>query len=111
MEIKEKDINKEIYFLSDTNLYKYYNFFNKANYELNNKNTIIIINNEREKEFKKYIKSDKIGKYKIKILIKDDITNMRCMFYGCNSLTNINLSSLNTNNINNICFIFPFFIL
>ena len=24
---------------------------------------------------------------------------MRCMFYGCSSLTNINLSNFNTNNV------------
>ena len=32
----------------------------------------------------------------------NNVTNMGCMFYGCSSLTNIDLSNFNTNNVTNI---------
>ena len=31
-----------------------------------------------------------------------NVTNMRCMFEGCKSLTNINLSNFNTQNVTNM---------
>ena len=36
----------------------------------------------------------------------NNVTNMRCMFSGCSSLTNIDLSNFNTNNVTDIGFMF-----
>ena len=32
----------------------------------------------------------------------NNVTDMGCMFYGCSSLTNIDLSNFNTNNVTNM---------
>ena len=45
---------------------------------------------------------NKKGKYTIKYNFKDNIKNMSCMFCRCSSLTNINLSNFNTNNVTNM---------
>ena len=63
-----------------------------------NENCEIYINNELIL-FSYFYKFNKKGKYKIKYIFKDKIKNMSCMFFGCSSLTNINLSNFNTNNI------------
>ena len=36
----------------------------------------------------------------------NNVTNMGCMFYGCSSLTNINLSNFNTNNVTDMSAMF-----
>ena len=41
----------------------------------------------------------KIGKYIIEYLFKDNLTKIDYMFYGCNLLTNIDLSNFNTQNV------------
>ena len=63
-----------------------------------NENCEIYINNELIL-FSYFYKFNKKGKYKIKYIFKDKIKNMSCMFFGCSSLININLSNFNTNNI------------
>ena len=37
-----------------------------------------------------------------------NVTNMSDMFYGCNSLTNLNLSNFNTQNVTNMSLMFSF---
>ena len=37
---------------------------------------------------------------------EDGDTNMSSMFYSCSSLTSLNLSNFNTNNVNNVCYMF-----
>ena len=90
--------------------------------ELNKENKIInyikqdyrdtyLYKNEKE-EMKKYIelylknkkidleyKFKEIGEYKIIIKFKRPLTNMSYMFYNCTSLTSLNLSNFNTNNV------------
>ena len=41
----------------------------------------------------------KIGKYNIQILFKSSLTNTNKMFSNCSSLTSLNLSNFNTNNV------------
>ena len=61
-------------------------------------NCEIYINNELI-PFSYFHTFNKKGKYIIKYNFKDNIKNMGYMFRGCSSLTNINLSNLNTNNV------------
>ena len=56
-------------------------------------NCIIEINNEII-PFSYFHKFEKKGKYKIKYLFKNNLTKTYCMFHGCISLTNLNLSNL-----------------
>jgi len=96
--IDQKDINKEIYFLDD----KYFNFKNnKFIYcrnnlkELNQTNTELYINNIKY-EYKKYFIPEKVGKYNIKLKFKINLTDCSFMFVGCENIIKINLSSFNT---------------
>ena len=51
-------------------------------------------------------KFNKEGKYKIEYLFKKDLTKTNHMFYGCKSLTHLNLSNFNTQNVTNMSFMF-----
>ena len=132
LKIEKDDINKDIYFLDNTD--GYYGDDNniKCLYhdnlkELNELNTEIYINNKKFK-YNKSFKPEKEGIYEIiiqlNIKIKDcsymfyscfnlinidlssfdtkNVTNMFCMFYGCINLINIDLYSFNTKNANNM---------
>ena len=46
------------------------------------------------------------GKYKITYLFKNNLTKTNFMFYECQSLTNINLSNFNTQNVINMSYMF-----
>ena len=70
-----------------------------------NENCEIYINNELIL-FSYFYKFNKKGKYKIKYNFIDKIKNMSCMFFGCSSLANINLSNFNTNNFTGMCYMF-----
>ena len=52
--------------------------------------------------FNYFYKFNKIGKYKIEYIFNCNLTKINYMFYGCNSLTNINLSNFNTQNVTDI---------
>jgi surface protein len=58
----------------------------------------IHINNKRIKSNLQYNFPRK-GEYKIKIEIKKLLNNMSDMFSDCSSLTSLNLSNFNTNNV------------
>jgi len=70
----------------------------------NNKNNIeLLINGSKKGLIKRY--KLKKGENNIKIIIKNKITNLECMFYDCKSLKNIKeLEYLDTKNINNFSF-------
>ena len=96
--IDQKDINKEIYFLDD----KYFNFKNnKFIYcrnnlkELNQTNTELYINNIKY-EYKKYFIPEKVGKYNIKLKFKINLTDCSYMFNKCHEIREINFISFNT---------------
>ena len=69
--------------------------------ELNESNVELYINNKKYK-YQKYYKPEKEGKYEI--LLKFNILMKDCsfMFYNCSNLTNIDLSSFNTQNVTNM---------
>jgi surface protein len=63
------------------------------------KENIEIKINEKTIEFTYTYKFKKRGKYKIEYLFKNNLTKTRCMFHGCISLTNLNLSNFNIQNV------------
>ena len=136
LKIEKNDVNKEIYFLDNTNKSKEDNF-NKNPHcylqELNNENTELLINEVKYK-YQKYFTPSEEGNYIIKLKFKnnltdcshmfyfckniikidlshfntDDVTNMSNMFCYCTNLINIKLSSLNTKNVKNMSYMFSY---
>jgi len=134
LKIGQKDINERIYFLScvlfEDNIDEYH-IFN----QLNESNTDLFIDGKKY-TFQKYFRFENEGIYSIKIKIKKnlyncikdcqsmfynceniididlssfdtkDVTNMSYMFRNCYILSNINLSNLNTKNVTNMKFMF-----
>ena len=126
IEITEKDINKEIRII---------NSFEELKRELHLKNKENDLEYENEKEIKEnclieinnkiipfsyFYKFKEKGKYIIKYSFKNKITKTDYMFYSCGSykikysfgpvihksLTNLDLSNFNTQNVNNMSYMF-----
>ena len=105
IEIREKDVNKDIRIINtfeqakreykwedDKDDYKYENEKEiKDNCEIKINNKII--------PFNYYHKFNEKGKYIIQYIFKKNITNMSYIFYGCESLSSINLSNFNNKNV------------
>ena len=107
--INEEDINKDIRIINSWEEFKktneYNDFKDKGNEkELKEKCQIIINNNKIP--FNYYHKFSKAGKYEIKYIFKDNLNRADYMFCRCNSLTNINLSNFNTENVINMSSMF-----
>ena len=102
--IKEEDINKDIRII---------NSFENINKEHGWEDEETDKIKENEKEIKKckikingesipfcYLyKFNKSGKYYIQYSFSNKLTNINYMFYKCSSLTKINLSNVNTQNL------------
>ena len=114
--IKKEDLNKDIQILNYLNektkeeIMNYYKEIGKTDYileinedEINSSICDLYLNNERINFSYKY-KFEKEGKYSLKILFKRSIKNMSYMFNQCSSLTSLNLSNFNTNNVQNMSF-------
>ena len=71
----------------------------------NCKNIIIKINGKKI-EFTYYYKFKEEGKYIIEYFFKNNLTKTDFMFCGCKRLINLNLSNFNTQNVNNMSFMF-----
>ena len=96
------------------------NSFENVKYENNLENEETDYKFENEKEINKceitinnkiipfcyFYKFNKKGKYTIKYTFSKQITNTSYMFYECDSLTNIDLSNLNTQNVTNMSHMF-----
>ena len=98
MEINEKDINKNIYFLDNS-------VFSSYLKELNNENTEIYIN-EKKYEYKKYFIPEKEGIYKINIKLNIFINDCSHMFYNCHNIISIDLSSFSSKYVTNMSYMF-----
>ena len=57
-------------------------------------------------QFNYFHQFKEIGKYKIKYIFEDDLTNMCYMFYNCNSIENIDLSNFKTENVEYMDYMF-----
>ena len=102
IKIDNNDVNKEVYFLDNSNYKdkekkKHFHDYLK---ELNELNTELYIDGIKYKYTKcfKFSEGEHNIKLKIKILLKD----CSGMFYNCEKLTNIDFSSFNTSNVNNM---------
>ena len=106
--VKDEDddddfLENDIYFLDnmdyeDRNRVRH--FHNNLK-ELNEFNVELFID-EKKMKFKKSFKFEKEGEFKIKIIINESIKNCLNMFYNCKYLTQIDLSSFNTDNVINM---------
>ena len=99
------NINKDIQIINSFENYKRIHNFasSKDDIKYKNKkeieeNTEIKINGKLIK-FSYTYKFEKEGKYKIKYFFKNILTKTNHMFDGCNSLTSLNLSNFNTQNV------------
>ena len=105
--IKHEDINKPIQIINS------YENKKRMNNEANNsddwkyenereiKDVEIKINGKSIK-FSYTYKFEKEGKYQIEYIFKNDLTRANYLFYGCNNLTNLDLSKFNTQNVTNM---------
>jgi surface protein len=109
VKINKGDINKDIYFLDNTD---YTDNKGKKHYhdnlkELNSRNTELYINGKKY-EYKKYFKPDKEGIYRIQLKFNTNIKDCSHMFHNCYNITNIDFPSFNTENINDISYMFSY---
>ena len=107
IEVKEEDVNKDIYFLDNRN-YEEKNDDIQEDYgvdKLNESNTKLYINKKKYR-FKNYFRFYEKGEYYIKIKFYKPIKNCSNMFYNCNKIKILDLSSLNTKNITNMSYMF-----
>ena len=96
--ISDTDLDEEISFLNNTNRFDYL-------FMLNEENTKLLIN-DKEEIFKKFFIPTKQGIYKIKLIINFQMTNCKYMFAGCSNIIKIDLSSFNTQKIEDMSFMF-----
>ena len=105
IEIKDEDINKNIFFL-DNYCHRFYNSkTDEGLKELNEENVGLYIDDKKYK-YKKYHKFSKAGVHKIILKLKIKIKDCHKMFFGCKNLTKIDLSSFNTSNVTNMNLMF-----
>ena len=120
--MKKNDIHKKIYFLDNTvgeivvglkeNKNSEIGFDNIEEEhhhdfikELNESNTELYINNKKYK-YEKYFIPEKEGDYNILLKFNFFLSDCSFMFYDCNHLTNIDLSSFNTKNVTDMSYMF-----
>ena len=110
--IKEDDINKKIRIINSFEEVKKTNGWKngKDDYKYKNEkeikeNCLIKINSNIIPFSYDYIFTKK-GKYKIEYTFKNKLSKTCYLFYNCLSLTNINLSNFNSQNVTNMCCMF-----
>ena len=107
LKIKEKDINKKIYFLDNTNGEVYISAYKEENHnhdflkELNEANVELYINNKKSK-YQKYFIPEKEGIYEILLKFKINLKDCSFMFYDCKNIVQIDMSAFNTKNANDM---------
>ena len=106
VKIEKEDINKQIYFLDNTNGDLYINGNWEKHYhdflqELNDSNVELFINNKKYK-YQKYFVPEKEGKYEIILKFNIILKDCSFMFYNCNNLINIDLSTFDTKGVINL---------
>ena len=104
--IDKNDVNKEIYFLDNTeDVYfedgKYIKHHHDNLKELKDTNTLVYINNKKQ-PFKKFFIPNKEGQYKIELIFKNKVKNCQYMFNDCKNIIDIDLSFFYTQNTNNM---------
>ena len=115
IKIEQRDINKNVYFLDNTQESDYESGYNengkyvKHNHdnlsEINENNTTLIIDGKTV-PFQKYFIPKTIRTYSIKLLFKNELSNCAYMFCQCNKIIDINFSKFKTKNIKNMSHMF-----
>ena len=109
--IEEDDINKDIRIIDTFEEHKRINDLDddsddyKKNEKEKKENCIIKINNKRI-SFNYFYKFKEKGKFIIKYLFKKNIKSANYLFSECNSLTKIDWSNFNTQNVTNMSSMF-----
>ena len=107
IKIKEEDVNKNIRIINSYENFKRENDWQNSidEYKYENEKEIkactIIINNKKI-PFTYYYKFEEAGTYEIKYIFKDSLNSLSCIFYGCDSLSKLNLKSFDTHNSTNM---------
>ena len=107
IEIKESDINKDIYFLDNTD-YEDENgnkHFHDSLNELNESNVKLYIKNKKYR-YQKCFRFAETGEYNIKLKFYFSLKDCSYMFYNCNCIKSIDLSKLHTKNVTNMSHMF-----
>ena len=102
LKIEKKELNKNIYFLNDSDGKGY------KNEEISNltKDDCEIFINNKPTEFSKYFKPEKEGLYEIKIIFRKILKNCSCMFSNNDNIIKIDLSSFNISQVTNMYYMF-----
>ena len=109
--IKKEDINKNIYFLDNTDNEVFINEKDKEEHhhdflkELDESNVELYINNTKYK-YQKYFTPIKEGIYDILLKFKINIRDCNFMFYNCSNIIDIDLSEFNSENVINMLSMF-----
>ena len=111
IKVKQKDINKKIYFLDNESYFqndktKNFKDYNKEIKELKENQVELFINDNKKENFNKYFIPDKEGEYKIKIIFKNKMTDCRYMFRNCDNIKSVDLSSFDSSEVNNMNYMF-----
>ena len=110
LKIEKDDLDKEIYFLDNTDgTYnindKEVNSVHDNLKELNELNTELYINSYKKK-YKKYFIPTEEGSFHIRLKFNNNIQDCSFMFYDCSKITKIDLSSFDTKNVTNMSYMF-----
>ena len=102
LKIEKKELNKNIYFLNDSE------GKGDKNEEISNltKDDCKIFINDKPVEFSRYFKPEKESEYKIKIIIKKNFKNCSSMFSNNDNIIKIDLSSFDTSEVTNMYYMF-----
>ena len=108
LEIKNEDLNKNIYFLDNIDYSD--DLVGKNNpenslLELNDSNLKVYINDNKF-DYARYFNPEKEGKYTIKLEIGINMKDCTQMFYGCYNITYLDLSNFNTENVTSMKYMF-----
>ena len=96
IEASKEDINKNIYFLGNS----------EKNFEQSNKLRLKIYINNKEYENKKYFIPENEGKYNITLKFYTDLIDCSYMFAECKNIRSINFLSFNTKCVTNMSHMF-----
>ena len=106
VEIDKNSINKEIYFLDNTNgSYSFGTHYHDFLKELNESNVELYINNIKYK-YKKFFIPKEEGIYLINIRFNTYLKDCSHMFHGCSKIREIDLTLFNSNQTTNMGFMF-----
>ena len=111
LDIKKENVNKDKYFLDNTAGKIHINNKARENHyhdflkELNELNVDVYINNTKF-NYKKYFKPETEGKYEITLIFDILMKDCSFMFYHCNNITSIDLSSFNSKYVTDMSHMF-----